>query len=68
MEDTLNFFCVVYVDDNGELCMCNIEFKKTCKRRLIGDLDCRESSVRVTPIQITDDSQIIFSSALEKII
>lgn len=51
---------VVYIDEDGEICLCDADFRKTCVARIANDLPCHESIVRVTPVDrsVDDDSDI----------
>lgn len=41
---------VFYDEDTGEFCSCEGEFYKTCALRVINQLPCTESIVRISPV------------------
>lgn len=59
MSNTKNIVCVAFVDDNGLVCTCNSRFSKTCFYRIINNLDCKECSVMITPLEVEDNSKHI---------
>ncbi len=42
---------VVFVAKDGSICSCEGNFYKTCPRRVRDNVLCRESIIRITPIE-----------------
>ena len=42
---------IVLITEDDEICFCDKDFRKTCAIRISGNLPCRETIVRFTPVE-----------------